>query len=212
MIFDVIIGAVIIISMVLGFRSGIIYTFIHTMGWIIALLLAFAFSPRLEAFLMEHTNIYASIQQGLSDRLTEGAVAKTTALEGLPTILFDAANEAANNLALSFAESLSGAFFSIVCFLLVIAGVKFFIWLFSATFSKKNAGGFTGLIDGGLGMAMGFLRGLILSFIVLALLVPYMGVCSPETYAYIVSNLEASSFTGVLYDNNLLLLIIQDLF
>ncbi|MDD2217397.1 MAG: CvpA family protein [Eubacteriales bacterium] len=212
MIFDVIIGAVIVISMVLGFRSGVIHTFIHTMGWIISLLLAFVFSPKLELFLLENTNIYLSIEQGLSAKLTEGAVAKASTLEGLPMILFDAANEAANNLALSFADRLADALFSIICFLIVIAGVKLFIWLFMSAFSKKNAGGFTGFIDGSLGMATGFLRGLILAFIILALLVPYMGLCSLETYAYIISNLDESYFAGILYDNNLILLIIQDLF
>lgn len=212
MIFDVIIGAVVVASMVLGFRTGLIHTFIHTMGWIISLLLAFAFSPKFEVFLLENTNIYSSIEQGLSTRLTEGAAAKAATLENLPNILFDAANEAANNLALSFADSLAHALFSIICFLVVIVGIKLFLWLFTSTFSKKNAGGFTGFVDGSLGMAIGFLRGLILAFILLALIMPYMGICSSETYAYIISTLKESSFTGILYDNNLLLLIIQDLF
>lgn len=212
MIFDIIISAVVVMSMVIGFRSGIIHTFFNTLGWVISLPAAFVLSPRLGIFLEQNTDIYLSLQQSLTERFTENAAQRTAALASLPQIISDAANRAAVDLASSFAESLASALFSILCFVAVIVGVKALIWFFTTMFSKKHTDGFTGLMDGGLGMCIGFVRGILLAFILLAFLIPVMGMTSPESAETMRTSLDNSSFAGMLYDNNLLLLIIQDLF
>ncbi len=212
MIFDIIIGTVVVMSMVIGFRSGIMHTLFNTLGWIVTLPAAFVLSPRLEIFLEQNTDIYLSLQQSLTERFTENAAQRTAALDALPHILSDAADRAAFDLASSFAQSLSDALFSILCFVIVIVAAKALIWLVTNMFSKKHASGFTGLMDGSLGMCIGFVRGILLAFILLTLLVPLMGMSSHESAETMRMSLDNSSFAGMLYDNNLLLLIIQDLF
>ena len=61
-------------------------------------------------------------------------------------------------------------------------------------------------------MCIGFARGVLLIFILLAFLIPVMGMASPESAEAMRDSLDNSTFAGMLYDNNLLLLIVQDLF
>lgn len=136
MIFDLIIGAAVVASMVIGFRSGIIHTLFSTLGWVICLPAAFVLSPRLELFLEQNTDLYLSLQQSLTERFTENASQRTAALANLPQIISDTANQAAVDLASSFAESLASALFSILCFVIVIVGVKLLILFFSSMLSK----------------------------------------------------------------------------
>jgi hypothetical protein len=78
--------------------------------------------------------------------------------------------------------------------------------LFSSLFSKKHNDGIIGFLDGSFGLIAGAIKGLLLIFILLALLVPVISLSSGNGLA---SALEASRIAGTLYDNNYLLLIVK---
>ena len=77
-------------------------------------------------------------------------------------------------------------------------------------FSKKQNGGFTGLLDGILGLAFGLMRSFLVVFFLLALLVPVSSFLAPDTASALIESLSKSVFTKDLYDNNLLMLIVRD--
>ena len=49
MILDILIIAIVLVCSFLGFKKGFAYTFIHTAGWIMALILAFILTDKFKA-------------------------------------------------------------------------------------------------------------------------------------------------------------------
>ncbi|MCL1981947.1 MAG: CvpA family protein, partial [Clostridiales bacterium] len=88
MILDVVVGFILVLSMVLGFRSGFVWSFLHMAGWLLSVVVAFAFAPKLSAFLLEKTSFYEAIHSTLSERFAD-AVNIDRVAHALPSILKD---------------------------------------------------------------------------------------------------------------------------
>jgi len=71
MILDIMIGIIVIVTMVLGFRKGFVYTFIHTIDWILAIVIAFIWSPKLKEILVANTDIYDTFLDNVEGSLDE---------------------------------------------------------------------------------------------------------------------------------------------
>ncbi|MDD2216047.1 MAG: CvpA family protein, partial [Eubacteriales bacterium] len=98
--------------------------------------------------------------------------------------------------------------FQIISFLAVVIGIRLLFILLSSLFGKKRNKGITGFVDGFFGLIVGMLKGAILVFLLLALLVPVIGLSGGD---FLADSLRDSSIASTLYDNNLILLIIKDL-
>ena len=88
--------------------------------------------------------------------------------------------------------------------------MKIILFFLTIGLSKRRAKGFTGFLDGLLGLLAGFLRGVVFVFLFLALLLPIVNLVSPTSTELILSGLDASYFTRTLYDSNYLVLVIND--
>ena len=101
--------------------------------------------------------------------------------------------------------------FAILCFALVVIAVKIVIFIIIHLLSKRNnQNGVVGFADGLAGMVTGFAKGMIVVFVLFALMVPVMNMFFPEHIEAAMKALETSRFAGDLYNNNLLLLIVRD--
>ena len=211
MIFDIIVIAILAFAIFKGYRSGFVYTCIHTVGWIVSVLLGFLWTPKAKEYLAENTDIYTHILEKFSEKVSEMASSSEMFLIELPDVLQEIFAESANTAALSWAETLANTAFSIICFIIVVMVVKLVLWLILEVLSKKHASGLTGAVDGILGLIFGLIRGLLFVFLFFALLVPALEFMSPETATAATLGLTESKIAGDLYNNNLLLMIVRDL-
>jgi len=197
---DIAIGAIIFISFVLGYVRGFMNTFFHTVGWILSIVLSFVWYPKVSMFLKEKTGFYETINARLAERIsTSNTDTANQVLNGIPDVLKEAVDTAANALAKSFANGLSDVLFSVISFLIVAIGIKLIFLVLTSLFSKRSNNGLTGFFDGVFGAAFGGLKGIVLVLILLALLIPIINLTSSE---FLQNALDSSHFAKSLYDGN----------
>lgn len=200
---DIAIAAIILLSAVFGFTSGFVKTFLHTVGWILSIVLGFIWYPQMKTFLIEHTNYYSSMRDSVSGRLSEAAgSAISDSFGSIPDVLQRAFSSATQSLSSSLADAVTNWFFSILTLVIIIAVIKFIFWVLIQLFSKTKNDGFTGMTDGLLGFGFGALKGFFLVLILMALLVPISNFADT---AFFTESIESSTIGSFLYNSNLLL-------
>ena len=209
---DGIIAVIIIVSLILGYRNGFAYTFVRTVGWILAVVLGFVWYPHVIQFLKEKTGFYDSVHAAIANRIAENINSTAdTALTGIPDVISDlfskAINAAADALSVSMADNFSNIIFNIIGFLVVAIAIKLVLMFITRIFSKKSNDGIIGGIDGFFGILAGAARGIIIVYLLLALLVPVTSL----TGSPVLSDAVGSSVIGdYLYNNNLIFSAVKD--
>ncbi len=117
-------------------------------------------------------------------------------------LLDRAIDSATSAIALSMSDSLTNLIFNIIGFLVVAIAIKLILMTITILFSKEKNGGFIGGADGFFGLFAGALKGIILIYILLALMVP---VTSLSGSSFLIGQLDGSVLGSYLYDNNLIL-------
>lgn len=208
---DGIIVLIVIFTTIQGYRHGFVHTFIHTVGWILAVVLGFVWYPHVIKFLKEKTAFYDSVHGKITERIAENAENTTdTAMTGIPEVIRDlldkAIDSATNTIVASMSESLSNLIFNIIGFLVVAIAIKLALMLLTIMFSKEKNSGIIGGVDGIFGLLAGALKGVILIYILLALMVP---ITSLSGSAFLIGQLDGSVLGSYLYDNNLILKMVK---
>jgi uncharacterized membrane protein required for colicin V production len=207
---DVLIVVIFVLSTVSGYRRGFVNTFVHTLGWLMSLVLGFVWYPKLSGFLLEKTDVYDSVHKKIAERVSEHSSAATDPVsDALPDILKTFLGKAEETIASVLADGLSGFIFQLISFLLVVIAIRMLFLLLSSLFSKKHNEGLIGFGDGLMGLVAGSIKGIVLIHLLLALMVPMISLSSGDL---LTTALAGSRLAGSLYDNNLLLLIWKDAF
>lgn len=206
MILDIIVLSILTIPAALGLFRGFAHTFLYTLGWIGALLGSLLLTKLVAAFFRDGF-VGDMIFERLRDKFTGSASALETALEGLPQIISGGLAVTEEEHIEMFAEMLTSVLVIIVTFVLLF----FLIRIALGTVVRSMIGGNRmSLLKGAnklLGFVAGFIEGVILVFVFLALLVPLTDLAAQSASATLVDSLETSVIAGSLYDNNLLLLV-----
>lgn len=205
MIADIIIGVIVLLSMITGFKNGLANTLAHTLGWIAAIICGVAFDKDAQQLLNDNTGLYDYLTDVLKEKANESLSDPAVTGEGIPDALIALRNSAADALAVNAAD----AAFTVIAFLLVVAGVRLITFIFCHLFSKKHNEGFIGLIDGFLGLVVGLIRGALLSLLLLSLVCPLLTVTSPDLAELIISSMDGSYVSEFLYDKNILLELVN---
>lgn len=216
MLMDLAVGLILLGTMVYGLRKGFIFTFIHTVGWVLALVLAYIATPFVKRLIAGETTLYESLEQGFVDRFTGSSGAARNSVDTIPSNLPDLAvdkiEEITESLARQVAEAFAGLAFTILVFIALFILLKIAFWLVLRMFSKEYNGGVMNFFDGLFGLAFGFLKGMILVFVFLALLLPVANLLSPAFTETVVASLDNSLVARELYDNNFVLLLLESFF
>jgi len=101
---------------------------------------------------------------------------------------------------------------TVLAFVLVILAVKVAGGIIVLLFSKDYHKGLIGFLDGMLGLLFGAVRGLLLLLILFALLVPVLTLLPGTLSVAVKTAVDQSMIASVLYDDNLLLILLRDLF
>ena len=164
MIFDIIVITILVTAMVFGFRSGFIYTFIHTTSWFLAVLISFIWSPQARDFITLHTGIYDSLYNIFLGKFSESFTAADETLAQLPEIIAKVIRSTETNFISTLADTMTSLSVTVISFLLVLLTVKIMLWVITELLSKKKNKGFTGALDGILGLAFGIVQGFLVTY------------------------------------------------
>lgn len=222
---DITILILVLASAVLGYFQGFTRTFLHTVGWVLGLVLGFVWYPAVVDLLKSKTGLYDAIYLSASDKLAsavtenltidslaEGAAGEAGgALTQVPAILFQMLRSAAETVTDTLAIDLAELLIKLVALLLIVAVIKLAFWLLIALFSKKDNDGITGWFDGIFGAALGGLKGIAVVLILLALLAPAMELASDPSRGFFRDSLEESKLAQRFYNGNVILLLVSDL-
>lgn len=209
MVFDIIIGIVLIVTMVFGFRKGFVYSIIHTLGWFGAIVLAFFATGPVRKLAEANTDISDRIYAIFIEKLNISSDSLHVSLESLPPLVGQGIDTSMAGAAETLADKLTFLTMTLLCFIVTLLVIKAIIFLVTIGISSKKKG-FTGAVDGILGLVAGLLRGVIFVFLFLAILVPLANFVSPASTQLIVDSLNGSHLAGTLYDNNFLVNLLQD--
>jgi uncharacterized membrane protein required for colicin V production len=210
MILDLIILAILIICAVSGYVRGAVFTLVHTVGWIVALVGAFFATPYVSPWVRANTAYYAWLKDGFNDRFSSltGIEASENSLpENIRSLLGGVGSGIADNLSDTFADLLFALTIFVVLFLLI----KVVLWIVLHTLSREY-NGHVGVVDGIFGLLIGLLKGAFLVFLFLLLLLPFINLMAPNFTDGVVASLNSSRIAKPLYDNNLLLILLHSLF
>mgnify|MGYP001220161098 CR=1 FL=1 len=212
MVLDIIIGLIMIGAMMYGLRKGFVFTFIHTVGWIVAAVLAYLATPFVKNFLNANTTIYASLQDDLSNRFSDSLPALDSSSQSIPSNIETILSNLSDSTASEAGKIFANIIFTVMIFMAVFIIIKIVLWLILRLLSKDYRHGFTGFADGFFGLVMGFIKGAVMVFIFLALLLPVTSMVAPDHSQAIVDSLNNSIFAKDLYDNNFILLLLGSFF
>ncbi|MBN7774130.1 CvpA family protein [Clostridium aminobutyricum] len=210
MVLDIIVAVIMLTTMVQGYRRGFLQTFLPTVGWFVGLAAAFFCAPKLKSLMVENTTLYQSVHNAVLEKVS--STLSPQEMQGtLPTIIQDFVSKLTETLSGSIAAGVSDFLFTILSFLLLAIGIKWIIFIIFSLPSKRKGGkGLPGLFNGLMGLLFGLVKGLLIVFIFLALVLPVASLAEPKYMSFLLNNLDQSKVAIELYNNNLILLIIRD--
>lgn len=209
MIVDIIIGIMVLISMIIGFRNGLASTMAHTLGWIAAIICGIVFDKDAQRILNENTGLHEYLTKTLTQKANEAADDPAVTGEGIPDALMELKNGFIHSVAETAGTSAADAAFTVISFLLVVICVRLVTFIFCRLFSKKHNDGVIGFFDGVLGLGIGLVRGVLLALLFLGLICPVLTVASPGLAELIMSGMDDSYVSEFLYNKNILLELIN---
>ena len=202
MALDIFFGLILLCSVALGIRSGFLAAVFHTCGWLAAVICAFVFNSKIRELLSEHTHIYESIKDTISQKFSETVTQPIADSLLIPDGFSDLLGNAAETAAGPAVTAAANAVYCAVCFVLTVIAVMLVLYIFLRLFSKKYTDGLLGFTDGILGGLIGVIRGIVLVLLASLLLFPAVSLMSPELSESLASGLENSHFALYIYENN----------
>jgi uncharacterized membrane protein required for colicin V production len=206
--FDLVIIAIMMLFMGIGFKNGAVYTLFHAFGWLFAIVAAFLLRGFTADLIREHSAIY--------DKHFENILGQCTAFvdkhlanisENVPSILADNIDSLTEKAVLEIATTITDVTFSLMVLIGLIVAIKIVIYIIIRLLSKRNRDGFRGALDGLAGAALGFFQGACVVFVLLAMLGPVSFSIGEDTFDQAGHILNKSIFTEILYERNPLFLL-----
>ena len=201
MALDIFFGLILLCSVALGIRSGFLAAVFHTCGWLAAVICAFVFNSKIRELLSEHTHIYESIKDNISQKFSETVTQPIADSLLIPDGFSDLLGNAAETAAGPAVTAAANAVYCAVCFVLTVIAIMLVLYIFLRLFSKKYTDGLLGFTDGILGGLIGVIRGIVLVLLA-SLLFPAVSLMSPELSESLASGIENSHFALYIYENN----------
>lgn len=211
MILDILAVVILLFSIIGGARKGFTKTCFSFMQWFTCIVAGFFLCTLVKDTLISYTTLDDAIHNYILDQM-KTTIEESAPYQSVPDLFSQWLQEAGNDFVYSTCASLTDIILTILSFLLIVLGVKLVGGIFVLLFSKEYHDGVVGCLDGVLGFLFGAVRGVLLLMVLFALLVPVLTLL-PETLSVAIKTaLDQSMIASVVYDDNLLLILLRDLF
>ena len=202
---------IILLSTIAGARKGFAATMVSFMQWFVCAAAGLLLCGQLRSFLAKETKLEDWIRDSIQSHLRT-SIEESGPYQALPDLFSSWNSQGTETLSHITAVSITEVLMTIICFLLIVFGIKLACWILIHLFSKGSNDGVIGFIDGFAGFAFGIARGLILALLFFALLVPVLGLLLPDLAETFGRAMDGSHIASILYDDNVLLVLLRDLF
>lgn len=209
---DIIIVLLVLLSIINGYAKGFVRTFLHAIGWILSMVLAFVWSPKVQEWLLSHTKIYDNMKELLTDKFADSVPGAAATFSLLPKSLSEGLDSFTGNITSLMTTRMTDIIFMILSFVLVVFAIKLVLYILVGLLSKKNRRGLTGMVDGLLGTLAGAVVGVLLVYVLLALLIPLTALAGPDLTLTIGGAIDKSFIANEMYNNNLVIMVFKDFF
>lgn len=209
MFFDIFIAALMLTSMIMGYRMGFIASLLKAFGWLIALVIGVFLHPILVVFLKNALNINVIIANHLKNMVDSGFDIETFS-HLFPKLLLSGFDNLASSAIDIWAMGVANLIVNILCLMIVTFLIKGLFALISKIASKNNDEHVIGFINSLFGMIFGFVKGFLVVSIILCLFLPFTALAGPKISEAATDQLDRSIIARELYDNNLTMIVFKN--
>jgi uncharacterized membrane protein required for colicin V production len=206
MIVDLIIGIIIIVFLIIGYKKGLVFCLINLATFIVAIVLAFALCSPVAELVKNTTEIDENMKSFVISHMPGGEDIDLKANEQLPDPIRNAIddsvasiNEAKEKAIDATATEITNNVLKEICFVAIFFLVKILMWvlkLVSRIFTKIPV---IEQINSLGGMIVGTLEGIIIVYVIFGVI----SLISPMlTNTAIVDSINGSFFGKMMYNNN----------
>lgn len=210
-IMDIAAMAILLASTILGARRGLALTVASFMQWFVCVAAGFIFCGKMKELLTDNTQLDNFFLNSIKAHV-QTSIEESSVYRALPDLFNGFADDSAKSLSYDTASSITSALMTVVAFLAVVLCIKAVCFLIVHLFSRRYNDGAAGFIDGFFGFLFGLARGLIMTLLFFALLVPVLSLLWPELTDAISASIDDSRIAKLFYNNNVLLILVRDLF
>lgn len=209
MFFDIFIAALMLTSMIMGYRMGFIASLLKAFGWLIALVIGVFLHPILVVFLKNALNINVIIANHLKNMVDSGFDIETFS-HLFPKLLLSGFDNLASSAIDIWAMGVANLIVNILCLMIVTFLIKGLFALISKIASKNNDENVIGFVNSLFGMIFGFVKGFLVVSIILCLFLPFTALAGPKISEAAADQLDRSIIARELYDNNLTMIVFKN--
>jgi len=197
MIVNIIILAIFLLFLIIGFVKGFLKQVISIGGTILAIVLASTFCGTLVDLVVKNTELFSNLQNAISEHIPtiDKAVIETFPAF-LKEIFAPILNDATDALS-TVAANLTSLIFNVIAFIVIFLVVKLVVFLLgkilNAIFSKNVLGFINRFLGGLFGILKGFILVSALLFLCEVIVIPIV----PEVSEYIAESTIAKYITDV---------------
>ncbi|MGC2873834.1 CvpA family protein [Ihubacter sp. rT4E-8] len=208
---DFIIILILALSAVLGARKGFALTLASFMQWFVCIVAGLLLCSKMKGFLIDYTTLDNTLNRMILSHI-ENSIQDSVPYKAMPDLFSSWISRGASEFAYGTSASITDVVMTVLSFLLVVAAIKIIAYLIVHLFSRKYNDGVTGLFDKTMGFIFGLVRGVLLVLLFFTVLVPVLSVLWPGMSETIIGFMDGARFSEMLYDGNMLLVLIRDIF
>ncbi len=208
---DILILAILVILTFFGYKKGFLKTLTGVVSIILSFVIAVNFSPKIESYIKTtpvYDTIYENIEKSVLSESEENKESEelSTAKLNLPREMIKnlqkGIDDTKQEIEKTVKEKLVDIVVKILSIILIFIAVRMLIWLLLSGFGLIRRLPLIGWFDKLLGALFGFLKGLLIVYILLAV----VAVCTAyKTENKLVQEINRSEFAKVMYNNNVFL-------
>ena len=205
---DIIVLLILVISVIFGYRKGFLRTLTGLIAIMLSFVLALSFSPKLESYIkttVVYENIYENIEKSMISSDADTDEYNTAKLNMPRQMLKDiekGIEEKKNEAVGTLIQKVCDTAVKIISMVIIFVAVRLIIMLLLLCFGILRKLPLIGWFDRILGALFGFLRGMLIVYLLLAVVTVSTAFNNKNT---IIDKVNHSEFAKVMYNNNVFL-------
>ena len=211
MILDILAVIILLFSIVSGARKGFAKTCFSFMQWFICIVAGFFLCTPIKEYISEHTTLDETIHNYILGQV-QTTIEESAPYQSVPDLFSQWLHGENNGFIYGTCASLTNIILTVLAFVIIVLAVKLIGGVLVRLLSKDYHDGVVGFLDGVLGFLFGAVRGVLILLIFFAVLVPVMTLLPEAASTTLKTAMDQSMIAAALYDGNLLLILLRDLF
>jgi uncharacterized membrane protein required for colicin V production len=208
MILDILIVVIVLISMVMGKRTGFFLMIFHSIGWLVSIVAGLLLYPFAAGFIASQAGYPGGLYANVTSRLRNGISARADELLGeVPDSIVAPIEKSMREMTATLADGVASVCFSVMVFLTIVLGIKLLAYVFTKLVAGVPKKGLVGNVNTLLGIILGNIQGVLIVYVLLAAILPVSLVIGKEANSFVEDALFSSMFARDLYNNNPLLFL-----